>query len=98
MPAFWKSVNKVAVKAGNPALKEFLFQGSNVPAKKRVEAAFESAGFDIMKQAYDESEEAQQFFTSLSLDFPGSDAEVAAFVDDLSDAQAEQLAKFFQDE
>ena len=98
MPGFWKSVNRVAIKAGKHALKEFLFQGSSVSAKKQVEAAFESAGYEIIKQAYDESTEAQQFFASISLDFPDSDAEVAAFIDDLSDTQAAQLAAFFKDE
>lgn len=48
-----------------------------------------------MLEAYNSSEEAKQLFAKLGVDFPGSDAEVPAFVDDLSDSQAEALAKFF---
>ena len=96
MPSgFWKKVSRAAVKAGKNALKEFLFQGSNVPARKKVEVAFESAGYDAMKEAFDESEEAQKLFAKLSLDFPDSDVEVPAFIEDLSDEQSEELAAFF---
>ena len=63
------------------------FQSANVEDADKIRGVFQTAGFDKVKQYYDSNQEMQEAFDKAGLDFPDEQADVAAWLSDMSPEQ-----------
>ena len=63
------------------------FQSAKVKDVDKIRGVFQTAGFDKVKQYYDSNQEMQEAFDKAGLDFPDEQADVAAWLNDMSPEQ-----------
>ena len=86
---------------GNSVTVEFMgasvkFQSANVEDADKIRGVFQTAGFDKVKQYYESNQEMQEAFDKAGLDFPDEQADVAAWLSDMSPQQGKAVCEAFK--